>query len=553
MPHSSGGGHGGGGHGGGSHGGHGGGSSGPRMSRSHFAGSRRYSYYHRGRMRYIYSEKDPSKMFHPARLLIGIFYLPFIFFAGSQLFSPMRLSPAKDTEIIIEDDANVLGDTGKLQNSLDAFKEKSKVIPGVVTVNNSDWQGHYASLEDYAYDRYLQEFTDEQHWLIVYSAPDPVLETQEEPDAENSYEWDTSYPYADEWYWEGMQGDDTDDVLNSSVTAAFNSKFQGGLEVAGDSVANNLSDAFDTATAKLKTPRLIRTGGQSATSWFILAFVAFHAYFMLGLNTIKYRKATLDPDPETDPILKAETANQRGWEPPSTDTQRAFPQAQPFGTQQTFGAQQPQGYPAPQQTFGTQQQGYPAQQPSFGIPAQGFGAPQQTYPAPQPTAPAQQMQQPQPFAMPPGYDPPTVSPQPQQSFAMPQRTPAQSGGQAEMPDLMIPPSFDTPAAPAQQQSFAMPQGFDVPEVPAQPQPFAMPQGFDVPEVPTQPQSFAMPQGFDDPQQQAFDAQQRAFEAQQKAFETQQQSFRMMPGALQRMLSMAGVRYCPSCGTELTQR
>ena len=93
-----------------------------------------------------------------------------------------------------------------------------------------------------------------------------------------------------------------------------------------------------------------------------------------------------------------------------------------------------------------------------------------------------------------------------------------------MPDLMIPPSFDTPAAPAQ------------------------------------PQSFAMPQGFDDPQQQAFDAQQRAFEAQQKAFETQQQAFRMPQNdptagtvcTVCGMRCMAGVRYCPSCGTELTQ-
>ena len=115
---------------------------------------------------------------------------------------------------------------------------------------------------------------------------------------------------------------------------------------------------------------------------------------MLGLNTIKYRKATLDPDPETDPMLKTEAANQRGWEPPSMDTQRAFPQAQPFGTQQTFNTQ-PQGYPAPQQTFGTQQpqgypmntgypqpQGYPMnagyQQPQ-GYPMNG-GYPQQGYP-----------------------------------------------------------------------------------------------------------------------------------------------------------------------------
>ena len=76
MPHSSGGGS----HGGGSHGGHGGshcgssGSSGTRISRTHFAGSRRYVTYHNGEPRYFYASRNYNPKYDPKRLLIGIFY-----------------------------------------------------------------------------------------------------------------------------------------------------------------------------------------------------------------------------------------------------------------------------------------------------------------------------------------------------------------------------------------------------------------------------------------------------------------------------------------------
>lgn len=169
MPHSSGGGsHGGGSHGGGHHssssrGGRGG-SSGPRFSSSPFPGARRYRYYRRGRYHYVYSNSKDGKLFHPARLLLGFFYLPFLLPVGGMLISPIQKRFQKyDTRIIVKDEAHVLKDDSGLEAALEAFYDKTHITPAVITVNNENWKSNYSNLEDYAYDRYLAEFNDEMH------------------------------------------------------------------------------------------------------------------------------------------------------------------------------------------------------------------------------------------------------------------------------------------------------------------------------------------------------------------------------------------------------
>ena len=139
MPHSSGGGsHGGGSHGGSHHSSHSHGGSG-RSSRhvrsTYFPDARRYVYYDHHRPVYVYADH------------------------------PHKLPQNYDYKIVVEDKANVLGNTAELRNSLVAFYNRTGISPAVITVENSDWQGYYSDFENYAYDLYVNHFTDESHWL----------------------------------------------------------------------------------------------------------------------------------------------------------------------------------------------------------------------------------------------------------------------------------------------------------------------------------------------------------------------------------------------------
>ena len=200
MPHSSGGGS----HGGGSHGGHshhsssrhGGSRNSSRISKTNFAGAKRYRYRHHGQERYFYSDREPNKIFDWKRLLIGFFYIPFLIPAIIMIGGDVTISTAKyDTSIIIKDEANVFEQTESLNDALTGFYEKTEIPPAVITVSPEVWKDN-GSLEDYAYDRYLSEFDDENHWLIVY--------TQKGERGDIDFDWS----------FEGMQGDNTDDILD---------------------------------------------------------------------------------------------------------------------------------------------------------------------------------------------------------------------------------------------------------------------------------------------------------------------------------------------------
>ena len=198
MPHSSGGGS----HGGGSH--HsssshssshrsssGGSSSRIRTSRTYFPGARRFVYYRNGVPNYVYSDTDLSKGPSKLRFLMLIFYVPFVLAAflliSTSFGIPEKLKVDYNSQIVIQDDANVLGDTTKLGDALEDFFNTTGISPAVMTVYNSDWEDNYADLEKYAYELYVNRFYDEKHWLIVYSQP-------KDPDDEFN-----------NWYWEGMQ------------------------------------------------------------------------------------------------------------------------------------------------------------------------------------------------------------------------------------------------------------------------------------------------------------------------------------------------------------
>ena len=226
MPHSSGGGS----HSGGSHSSHsshsgggsrhsGGGSSSSgssrRTSSTPFPGCRRYLYYKDDKPCLVYSNYDIRKgdtfQFVLGLIIFGLMFVPFIILGIVFMFHafsfPKKIEYSKykrkAPEFVIEDNLGVFENEAKLEKSMSDFYDTTGVVPAVITVTNDTWKEDYASLEAYAYDEYVNRFPDEVHWLFVYS----------------SAEKDNGF---DDWYWEGMQGDDTDPVLISDRVNAFN-------------------------------------------------------------------------------------------------------------------------------------------------------------------------------------------------------------------------------------------------------------------------------------------------------------------------------------------
>lgn len=179
MPHSSGGGS----HSGGSHSGSGfsssssssGGSSAKHIKNTSFPGARRYVYYENYRPVYIYADYDIRKgtasgkffsiLGSAVSLLFGIMLLAMCYDKPQK----MDTSPSYSCEIV--DCAGVIDDADMVQSAIDDFYDETGIPVEVMTVNNEDWQGSYSKLEDFAYDMYVTEFDDEEHWLVVYSEP----------------------------------------------------------------------------------------------------------------------------------------------------------------------------------------------------------------------------------------------------------------------------------------------------------------------------------------------------------------------------------------------
>ncbi|MCF0113012.1 MAG: hypothetical protein HUJ60_03455, partial [Bacilli bacterium] len=238
MPHSSGGGS----CGGGTHGG----SSSSSSSGSHgtrnykyssraFPGATRYTYVDsRGRFRSFYANQDPATAVTSGPLIYGLlgffFLLPIGIVLLTGIHNPKKLEISYDNKILIDDRAGVLSETEKtrLTGTFRDFYDESGVTPSFFTVLDSEWKENHASLEGYAFKEYVKSFDDECHWLFVYSVNDG------EP----------------AWSFEGMQGDDTDKVLDTVFTSDFNTRLYDALMdeslTVGEAVDKTFSDSVHT-------------------------------------------------------------------------------------------------------------------------------------------------------------------------------------------------------------------------------------------------------------------------------------------------------------------
>jgi len=303
MPHSSGGGS----HGGGSHGGsHG--SSGPRISSHYFAGSRRYRRHHisTGRDDYIYASSKPQRASLSSIVFLGVMLAVFLsaFGFGVQSQIPHKLKGHYLDMPAIHDDVDLFANDEKLQDAIDEYYETTGICTVFYTVYDEMWEDDYDDLESYAFDKYVRNFSDEEHWVFVYSIPvrDVVTSPDARPDRIPDYKW------------EAIQGDNTDPIITESMFKRFADKVQDSLEN-GDDPADAFSDAFAYASdkaASMLTPGNSYRIFHSMTSYIPVLFVAGIFVPMLIMSIKKYKQ---DKDVEYEEVPFDTSDNVQGTAP----------------------------------------------------------------------------------------------------------------------------------------------------------------------------------------------------------------------------------------------
>ncbi|MBR6986495.1 MAG: hypothetical protein IKH82_00305 [Clostridiales bacterium] len=220
MPHSSGGGS----HGGGFHGGSHGGSSRSRVSSHYFPGARRYLKHNRstGADEYVYSNTMPQKA---GKSIVAVVSIMVTFFLGMFGFGiasaiPKKLNVKYADSPAIHDDLGIIGDEYKLLSMLNEYQALTGICTDIYTTYDEYWldQGHY-SLESFSYNTYTDSFSDEQHFVIVYSIPQEQIAGAKDGTIR-----------VPDFAWEATQGDETDPIITAEMFEDFGEIVQDDLE-----------------------------------------------------------------------------------------------------------------------------------------------------------------------------------------------------------------------------------------------------------------------------------------------------------------------------------
>ena len=79
----------------------------------------------------------------------------------------------KDWDALFDD---VIDNEADLEDVLEEFNDMTGICPVIYTVYTEEYDRRYADLESYAYDYYVDNWSDEQHYLIVYAIPEDQAE-----------------------------------------------------------------------------------------------------------------------------------------------------------------------------------------------------------------------------------------------------------------------------------------------------------------------------------------------------------------------------------------
>ena len=273
MPHSSGGGSSSGGSHSGSSGSSSGGSSGIRTASTYFPGATRYVYYHDGHARYYYRERpyeeSDMKPSIGAKIIL-VFFMIFMFtpfFATlipATFHTPKKLTMDYDTRIIVQDDTNTLtpNEIKFIETAFKNFQDKTGITPALHIIDNNQWVDIYDTLELYAYSDYVNLFADEKHWLIVYAYSPSVGR--------------------ESFYWEGMQGDDTDGIITQAIANEFTENLHKKFLIRTNTIATAITKQF-TETGSTIMDFHVDTGGLFSLCIVLFMFLAFvWGFFIAG-------------------------------------------------------------------------------------------------------------------------------------------------------------------------------------------------------------------------------------------------------------------------------
>ena len=238
MPHSGGGGS----HGGGSHGGSHGGSS-HRTSHTYFPGARRYRrHYSDGRPdEYFYTNGRPQKTTLSSIAFMGIFGVVFTALMGMGMGTsiPKKLHEEYDRpDTRVYDDAGVIADEDELEEVLEEYNDTTGICPIIYTIYTEDYEEEYADLETYAYCKYVDNYSDEQHYVVVYAIP----QDQVEPFLSRELE-------VPDFEFEVMMGDETDPIMTESIESTFIHNVQRNLDN-GCEVGETFTSVFEAIEKK---------------------------------------------------------------------------------------------------------------------------------------------------------------------------------------------------------------------------------------------------------------------------------------------------------------
>ena len=244
-----------------------------RRTNHYFPGARKFRYYKGGAAHYVYSNVDLTRQKDvKPRWFMIFFYFPFlaaIFGMWSSIFkAPAEpLSTLEISEVCIMDEMNILTeeDEDELLDKMIEFSETTGVTTKVLTLPYEEWVDN-GSLENYTLSRYYAEFDDENGWLLTYS-----MDTK----------------YTQEWYWEGIQGDNTFDILDVFIDE-FNTHVQSHLVVdKALNPAKAFASGLEIAIREFESQTFGIEFEGFATALFFTSFICLHAALMIFGGTRK--------------------------------------------------------------------------------------------------------------------------------------------------------------------------------------------------------------------------------------------------------------------------
>lgn len=217
------------------------------FKRSHkpFRHCHTYYYYRPDGIHYVYTnkkiEEETSKPLSKFAKTFLYSVAIVLLICGSLLiktsfnYVPSKLDSKEESRVI--DSANIINFEDQLTKQLKEFKDLTGIAFVFETVNNEDWQNYYGELVNYAYESYITKLNDEKSWLIVYSQPQEV---------------DSKF---NDWYWEGMVGDETGEIITDSIAEKFGDYFQKELLKTG-SVEDSLNSSITYIMTTIMAPRV---------------------------------------------------------------------------------------------------------------------------------------------------------------------------------------------------------------------------------------------------------------------------------------------------------